>query len=149
MDKNEALASLDAVRHTRGKLAQRSHWPLWRHALFGLLEATLIFGISLPFAGMAICVVVAVATIVWISYDDKQRYGMFVSGWQGTRPKLVLLGLAIVVGAMAVLSISARGEPVPSPTAIAAALVTFILCTLGSLWWQKLYQQELRQGDAA
>ena len=53
MDRNEALASLDAVRHTRGKLAQRSQWPLWRHALFGFVEATFIFGISLPFAGMA------------------------------------------------------------------------------------------------
>ncbi len=149
MDRNEALASLDAVRHTRGKLAQRSQWPLWRHALFGLVEATFIFGISLPTAGLVVCMVIAVATMAWIIHDDKQRYGMFVSGWQGTRPKLVLFGLVAVAGAMAVLSISARGEPVPSPTAIVAALVTFTLCTLGSLWWQKLYRQELREGGAA
>ncbi|WP_120077749.1 hypothetical protein [Aurantiacibacter odishensis] len=149
MDRNEALASLDAVRHTRGKLAQRSQWPLWRHALFGLLEATFIFGVSLPFAGMIVCVMIAAATMAWIIHDDKKRYGMFVSGWQGTRPKLVLFGLVAVAGAMAVVSFTARGEPAPSPTALLAASVTFVACTLGSLWWQKLYRQELSDGGAA
>ncbi|MGB3796813.1 MAG: hypothetical protein WA957_10980 [Alteraurantiacibacter sp.] len=147
MDRNEALASLDAVRYTRGKLAERATWPFWRHAAFGMMEGIFIFGISLPAAGMAVAVVIAFAMMGWIIRDDKKRYGMFVSGWQGNCPKLLTVCLLIFAVGMAVISWTARGEAAPAPTALIAAFATFAVCTAGSLWWQKLYRQELRQDE--
>ncbi len=148
MDRNEALASLDAVRHTRGKLAQRTVWPFWRHAAFGLLEAIFIFGLSLPITGMIAAALVAVAIMAWIVHDDKKRYGMFVSGWQGKKPRLVTMALVVFAIGMAIISWGARGQAVPSVAATGAALAMFVVCTAGSLWWQKLYRQELQEGGA-
>lgn len=146
MDRNEALAALDGVKHTQGKLAEVSEWPLWRHVLFGVAEGTFIFGLSLPILGTAACLIAAGGLVAWMIRDDKQRYGMFVSGFQGKKPRAALFALIIVVVGMAALSFAARGEPAPAPMAIVATLGTIIACTLGSLWWQRLYRAELREG---
>lgn len=146
MDRNEAHAALDGIRHTQGKLAERSQWPLWRHGLFGLSEGILVFGISLPFPASLAAIAITSALVVWIIHDDKKRYGMFVSGFRGRKPRLAVGALIVVLLGMCALSLTARHEPVPAPAAMLAALVTIIACTIGSVWWQKLYQAELREG---
>ncbi|WP_133304010.1 hypothetical protein [Aurantiacibacter aquimixticola] len=146
MDRNEAAAALASVGKTQGRLAEVSEWPLWRHALFGLAEAVFIFGLSLTLFGTIAGLVVAAALTVWIFNDDKRRYGRVVSGWQGMKPKILLVALIAFVLSMAYLSWSARGQPIPAPGAVLAALATFAVCTLASLWWQHLYRAELREG---
>lgn len=147
MDRNEAYAALDSVKYTQGKLAERTQWPLWRHALFALAETVLVFGISLPLPGTLAGFGIAMLITIFTVRDDKQRYGLFVSGWQGGRTRIVLLILIAFVLAMAFVSFSARGEPIPAPTAVVASLATFAGCLIGSLMWQKIYRAELREGD--
>lgn len=146
MDQDQALAALESVNETQGKLAERSTWPLWRHALFGLAEAIFVFGLSLPILGILAGFALALMITVLVIRDDKQRYGMFVSGWQGTKPRILLLALIVFVVGMALLSFSARGGSAPALTPMLAAAATFCVCTISSLWWQKLYREELRNG---
>ena len=146
MDKAEAHRALDAVAHTNARIAAGTRWPFWRHAAFGLAEASVVFGLSLPAIGLVICVLLGFAIVIGLFIDDRRRYGMFVSGWHGSRPKLLLLGMVAVVAAMAVLSFMARGAPAPAPQAVIATIVTLVTCTAGSLWWQSLYRQELAGG---
>ena len=146
MDRNEALAALESVGQTQERLAEVSEWPLWRHALFGVAEAVFIFGLSLSLLGTLGGFVVAGAITAWIFHDDKRRYGRAVSGWHGTRPRILLVALIAFVAGMAHLSWSTRGEPIPAPGAVLAASATFVVCTLASLWWQRLYRAELRDG---
>lgn len=149
MDRNEAKKALDSVNQTHGKLANQATWPFWRHALFGIAEASFIFGLSLPIWGTAICLALAGAIILWVINDDKQRYGMFVSGWNGKRPRILLIVLLTFVVAMAIVSFSARGETVPAPAALGAMFATFAACTIGSISWEKLYRAELRMDSGA
>ena len=148
MDRNEAHAALDAMAQTRSRMAETTQWPLWRHALFGVAETFFVIGISLPALYSGISVLLAFALIIWLFTDDKKRYGMFVSGWHGQKPRLITLGMTVVVVALAVLSWTTRGEPAPAPLALLAGLATLFVCTLGSIWWQSAYKRELREAAA-
>ncbi len=146
MNKDEAAAAMEAVSQSERKLAEAAQWPLWRHGAFGLAEAGVIFGLTLPPLGLAACVLLSFSTIIWIFHDDRQRYGMFVSGWHGTKPRIAVIAMIIFVATMAGISISARGEPSAITIGLITASATFLVCTLGSMWWQSLYRKELRQG---
>lgn len=136
---------LDAVAQADRKIAERMQWPLWRHAAFGLVEGLLVLGPSLPIPTGIAVIVVALGALGWIVHDDKQRYGMFVSGWQeGT--KTITVTIAVVVVSLMIVSISRTGEPAPDPIAVGAALGAFFAATIGSLLWQKAYQRHLRRG---
>ena len=149
MDRNEALASLDAVRQTDQKMAGRMTWPLWRHAAFGALEALILLGWGLPPAAMAACIVIAIAGLSWILHDDRKRYGIFVSGYslRAARPALWLAFAIFIAGLVAIVLTGGVNEWTPWVPIITG--LVFVGETLASVWWQKLAQEDLRRPDEA
>ena len=149
MDRNEALASLDAVRQTDQKMAGRMTWPLWRHAAFGAIEALFVLGWGLPSPAMAACIVIAIAGMSWIYHDDRKRYGMFVSGAssRAARPAIWLAFAVVIAGLGAILLTGGLNRWTPWVPVIVGSV--FVLETLASLWWQKLAQEDLRNPDDA
>ena len=143
MDRNEALASLDAVRQTDRRIAERMQWPLWRHAAFGAVEALFVLGWGLPPAAMAACIVVAIAGMSWIVHDDRKRYGMFVSGYssRAARPAIFLAVAVFLVGLGTIVVTGGPNKWTPW-VPIVTALV-FVGETLASVWWQKLAKDAL------
>ncbi len=148
MKKDDALASLEAVNRAKARLAADAKWPFWRHAAYGLIEAAIVLSVSLPFSALLAVAGGAIIATLLVIKDDKRRYGMFISGWQGGKPRLVTLGMVAFIITMFALSFTTRGQPFPAPIAVGAALATFIACTIGSYWWQKLYREELGHGAA-
>ncbi|MDQ3478168.1 MAG: hypothetical protein M3438_03275 [Pseudomonadota bacterium] len=146
MNPNEAATALEGVDRTEKKLAEHSHWPFYRHAMFGLAEGLLIAGLAQPIAiggSMTAASLVLVAGCVW---DDRRRHGMFVSGWQpgATRPLTIMLVLVITV--MAAASLLVRDGETVQPLGFLIGLVTFTVCTAASLLWQKIYRAQLERG---
>ncbi|MGB3166911.1 MAG: hypothetical protein WBA68_09070 [Alteraurantiacibacter sp.] len=148
MDGNEARASLDAVRQTDRRMAGQMTWPLWRHAAFGAIEALFVLGWGLPSPGMAACLVIAIGGIFWINRDDRKRHGMFVSGFtsRAARPAIWLAFAIVIAGLGAVLLTGGLNRWTPWVPVIVG--LVFVLETLASLWWQKLYLAELRSEQA-
>lgn len=148
MNQDEAAAALEEVAQTRRKLADRAHWPFHRHAMFGLAEALLVAGVAQPVALMAGMFAAAMALVVVCVLQDRQRHGMFVSGWQEgpTRPLTIMLTLFVF--AMLVAAFVVRGGESVQPLGYAAGAITFVVCTIASLRWEKIYQAQLRAGGS-
>ena len=149
MDRNEALSALDAANDADRRIAGRMTWPLWRHALAGALQALFVitWAIPMPFAGLTM--IIALFGIWWIGANDRKRFGMFVNGWtsRAARPA-VFLAIAITLLGLGAISWIADDVNRWTPWAIPIAAAVFIGVTLASLWWQKLYMQELQAGYA-
>ena len=145
MDSNEARAALDKVGETDRRMAEQMTWPIWRHAAFGFIEALLLLGLALPLAGMAACLVIAMAGLSWIIHDDRARYGMFVSGYssRAARPAIVL-AFAIFAGGIAAIFFTGGLNTWNSWTPVIVTVV-FVGETLASIWWQALHQADLRR----
>ncbi|RIV85755.1 hypothetical protein [Aurantiacibacter zhengii] len=149
MDSEEARSALGAVRDTDRRMAKRMRWPLWRHAAYGAVQALLVLAWGLPVAAMAACIVVAFGALWWIIRDDRQRYGMFVSGYSSRAAQPALwLAFAIFLAGLAVVILTG-GPNTWSPLVAIVAIAVFIGETLASLWWQKLAQDDLRVSDDA
>ncbi|MBS0481681.1 MAG: hypothetical protein JSR96_05905 [Proteobacteria bacterium] len=68
MNENEAVAALTAVEEANRELANvMTHAP-WRHALFGLLEGTVVLGMGLaePYCWIAYALALAVAVTLFL-----------------------------------------------------------------------------------
>lgn len=145
MTPDEARAALQQVEKTDNKMADRMRWPFQRHALFGLAEAMIVMGLGISGSnGLAACGVGAALLPIMI-YQDRSRYGMFVSGWSSRKARPLMLGLmAFLLGAIA-LSLSLRWDEGTNPLVIGLFLVVLTVCTWGSIRWEKLYRQELSE----
>lgn len=148
MDRNEAQSALDAVKNTDKLMADRMSWPLWRHAIVGVMMALLLLGLALP-VGQQLPIMILVLMLVFLVIrDDKKRHGMFVSGYQKGRTGWVLA----VQFALFVAAFLATNAWVDNPLAsslfwaIAAALL--IGSTALSLMWEKVYRADLKAGRA-
>ena len=97
MDRNEALVSLDAVSQTDRKMAQKMHWPFWRHALFGIAEGLLVIGLGANGAIGATAMGGGVACLLLLMYGDRQRDGMLVSGFKGKRTRPLMWAIMVLV----------------------------------------------------
>lgn len=146
MNPDEAATALDRVGRTEKKLAEHSHWPFHRHAMYGLGQGLLIAAIAQPVNTGGGMIVVAVALFGLCVWDDRRRHGMFVSGWQpgATRPLTIMLTLFVTL--MAAASLVVRDGESAQPLGYLAGLVTFVICTAASLLWQKIYRKQL-QGE--
>ncbi|MDG6077865.1 hypothetical protein E3U23_01455 [Erythrobacter litoralis] len=146
MDQNDAMKALDSVRETDRALERRARWPLWRHAAFGALEALLLLAWGVPLAAMAACIVIALGGLWWIVADDRRRYGMFVSGYS-SRAALPATWLALAIVLSGLVALVLTGGPNQwTPYVLPVVGTVFVGCTLASIWWEKLYRAELRQG---
>ena len=148
MDRTEARAALASTDLSNRKLAARARWPLWRHAAFGLLEALLLIAWGLPTAAMAACIVLALGGLGWIMADDRNRNGFFVNGWSSKAAMPATLAACLVFLTSIALVLMTGGPNQWTPMVPLAALIAFVGCTVSSIWWEKLYREELMRGDA-
>ncbi|RDC60706.1 hypothetical protein HME9302_01921 [Alteripontixanthobacter maritimus] len=148
MNHDQASAALAGVRQANHRLAERTRWPLGRHAAFGLAESLLVFGLSLPTSYLALFAVLAMITVLLVIRSDKRTHGMFVSGFKGGRTTIVLLGTTALVVCCAILSWMSRGDPFPALIPVLATAICFLGCTLGSYAWQGVYNDELEARSA-
>ena len=147
-DTDDPRAALDAVGQTNERLAERMHWPLWRHALVGLLLALLLLGIALPFNWQVVTYAVVLAMIGWIVRDDKKRYGMFVSGYQRGRTGWVLAAITLFFVALMLLTNTLFDEPTRHPLFWGFEIALFTGGTALSVLWEKIYRADLLAGRA-
>lgn len=143
MNSDEAAAALAEVGRTEQKLGERACWPFHRHAMFGLSEGLLVAGIAQPTGMMAGMAAVAMSLLAVCIMDDRHRHGMFISGFQpgATRPLTILLFLFLL--AMLAASLWIRDGDTVQPLGYLMGAITFAVCTVGSLRWQKIYQTKL------
>ena len=147
MDRNEALASLDAVSQTDRKMAQKMHWPFWRHALFGIAEGLLVIGLGANGAIGATAMGGGVACLLLLMYGDRQRDGMFVSGFKGKRTRPLMWAIMVlVIGSLALSMFVLKWEEGTNPQVVALGIGLAVILTGASILWQRLYRAELRVG---
>ena len=146
MDRNEADAALASARLSERKLADRAHWPLWRHAAFGALEALIVVGIGAPIGVFAACLVLACVGLWWIMQGDRRRDGFFVSGFssRAALPATFLACLVVLAGVFAI--VLTGGLHLWTPLTPVVAGFVFLGCALSSIWWERLYRKDLLSG---
>lgn len=144
---DQARAAMAGVHAAEHRLAQRMHWPFWRHLVVGLAIGALMIGQTLE-SGASIFISAGVIILaLWLRNDDKKRHGMFVNGWS-RGPTLWVSGALLVAVVAAVFYVD-RGiaEPQREQPVFWALLVAVTLGgTAASYLWQAIYQRYLRGG---
>ncbi|GAB5350202.1 hypothetical protein [Alteriqipengyuania sp. 357] len=146
MDRDEALASLDAVRNADRRMAGRMRWPFYRHAMFGVSEALIVMGIGIPGSTGIAFIAAGLALLVVQFYGDKRRDGMFVSGYKGTNTRRLTLSLVLLLMMAVGASLILRWDHGTNPLVVGLGALVAIVCTFASLWWERLYRAELLGG---
>lgn len=144
---DKARAAMADIRATEQRLSQRMHWPFWRHLAVGSAMGVLMFGQTL---GSGASVLVSFGVVLFALYlknHDKQRDGMFVSGWAPGRTLWVsftLLALAVTACLYVNLGMAEPQREQPQFWMLLAAVV--VATTALSYVWQLVYVREL-QGE--
>lgn len=143
MTPDDARMALEHVERTDARLAERMRWPFQRHAMFALAEALIVMGFGLPAPDRLAAFGVGAALVPILIYQDKARYGMFVSGWASRKIRPMMLGLmAFLLGAMA-LSYHLRWDDGTNPLVIGVFAIVLAVCTWSSIRWERVYRTEL------
>jgi hypothetical protein len=149
-DRTDPRDALAAIERTEGRLATRMYWPLHRHAAAGVLQALFVVAWALPLPYMGALFAVAVAMMTLIAEADRKRDGMFVSGMVSKSGiPAIVVAIALTLGGIAAVTWFAGGPGMWHIAAVPVAIVVAVGVTLASLWWEKLYQAELRREQAA
>ncbi|NCP20136.1 MAG: hypothetical protein GW855_13370 [Erythrobacter sp.] len=127
-------------------MADRMTWPLWRHAIFGVMMALVLVSIASPLGAQLPILGIVLLSIFLVVRDDKKRHGMFVSGYQKGRTGWVLaLQFAFFIAALVATEFWIEA-PSSSPLFWTIAAAMLIGSTMLSLLWEKIYQADLRRG---
>jgi len=143
----EHQAALKTVTETNERLAQKMHWPLWRHAAVGALFCVLLLGISLPGSIGGVINVAMIGVVFLLIRDDKRRHGMWVSGYQKGRTGWVMAALVGLVLACIAASMAWIDEqPLGDPLFWSLQAVLFFGATGLSILWQRVYRADIKAG---
>ncbi len=147
MTPNEAATALADIHRNDSRLAERAHWPFHRHAMFGLVEGLLVAGIAQPLPLAAAMTAVSLSLLAVCIIEDRRRNGMLITGWRPKATRLLMVLLVLFLGAMVVASALVRGDGQSAqPLGYLIGAVTFLVCTLASLRWEKIYRAQLARG---
>ncbi|MGH6651855.1 MAG: hypothetical protein ACREB7_12070 [Sphingopyxis sp.] len=149
MNPIEARAALDSMAEAQRELARSGpKYPLWRHAAFAAVMATLVLGQGFDLPVQLPLLVAPLAAIAWLVADDRKRYGVFVNGYRkGRTLPVTLLLLALMLGAMGG-ELYARFNHLDLGVKLGIAGFAFVVALAMSLWWTRLYDRELLDGGA-
>jgi hypothetical protein len=138
----EARAALDAKGNAERQLAKAADCPPWRHALFGLVMASLIATPALPLPLRLVALAAIFVGIGLIVISDRRRMGMFVNGYR--RGKTLVVSIALLVFDLVLYALSVRAE-VDGDTNLPLmfAGVAFGVNVIGSIVWQRIFVREL------
>lgn len=143
MKPDEARSALDGVDRVEARLGSRARWPLWRHGLVGVVAGLLVAAsassgwVSVTLYASLLAMTLAV---VWL---DRRQFGMFVSGYRGTRPRWAVAASVLVIGASLFATFYLDLQPSFDPLFVGIVLGAIAGSTLTSLWWERLYRAEL------
>jgi hypothetical protein len=147
MDEIDPTDSLRAVAQARARLAHRARWSLARHASFGVLMGSMVAATALPPGGVLAVVAACAVAAVLIVARDRQRDGMFISGYHKGKTRvltallLVMTLLTLVVAKMLHTWMGLTWAP------LLLGVLTLFGCTAGSMMWERLYRQQLEDND--
>lgn len=145
VETENALDALAAVRSSEATFASKARWPLWRHAAYGLLMAMGVIAIGVP-QELTPVIIVAFGLSFWLLIsNDRKRDGFFVNGYSSKRAAPAIILAAVFAGSGMIALILADAVFRWSLISLAVAAIVFVGCTLASVWWEKLYQSELRE----
>jgi hypothetical protein len=147
MKVDDAAAGLDAVARVRADLADRARWSLLRHAAFGIVMGGIVAGWALPGRWPLVVVGLCLAATALIAARDRQRDGMFISGYQRgkTRPVTLTIIVVSLSALFAAVFLRSRMGLVWAPALL--GLMTFAFSTGASIIWEKRYRSQLVEQD--
>lgn len=149
MDDREARDALKSIAAAQSQLADSQHYPFWRHAAFGAATGLLIAASAAPQAFFAGPFIASMAGLVWLVKYDRRRTGTFVNGWRWGRTLPISLILFAALLGLVFYSVRTRGDGFVSKEGLVATGAAFVLGTVFSLLWQRVYINELRGGGQA
>ncbi len=142
---DQARAAMADIRATEQRLSRRMQWPFWRHLAVGLAMGVLMIGQTLD-SGVSIFVSSSVLLFaLYLNNHDRQRDGMFVSGWAPGRTLWVsfaLLAMAVAACLYVDLGIAEPQREQPEFWVLLGAIV--VATTALSYVWRLVYVRELR-----
>ncbi len=146
LDPSNAAGALEAARDSRRRFAlEQAHWPLSRHAAFGVLIAGLAAAQAAPLPFNVLADAALACTAAGVAAVDRKRRGVFINGWRSGRTlwvTLVMVGLATVLGLFGLWLSLERGLAW-APIAIGAVLLP--VGTVASKVWEQVYRRELQE----
>ena len=143
MTYDEARAALAAKAIAEQDLARISTCPPWRHAAFAALESMLVVSPAVPIVARYAIVIAMLAGLVLIVWSDRRRLGVFINGYRRGRTRVVVVPMLIAVMALYIVSTLAVFDWQMPWLSIACAVVTFPVCYVGSIVWQRVFRSEL------
>jgi hypothetical protein len=143
MNNVDVKHALAAITQANRQLAARAGWPLWRHAIAGLILGLIVASAGLPSGAMIAVLVLCLAVVPATLDNDRCRDGFSVSGYQAGRTRWVtLLVIAISIGTIwTVLHVKNTYHWWAAP--FLGGFLIFFVATFGSLLWQRVYQADL------
>lgn len=146
MDDQQARDALASIAAAQSQLAKTQTFPLWRHAALGVVSALLIAAIAAPQSYFALFYIPSMAGIVWLVRYDRRTTGTFVNGWRWGRTLPVSLVLLALLLGLVFFAHRTRADGAFSSEGLLAIAAGFVLGTVFSMVWQRVYIEELRQG---
>lgn len=146
MDDRQARDALASIAAAQSQLAETQAFPLWRHAALGAVMALLIAANAVPHAFFAAPFVASMAGVVWLVKYDRHRTGTFVNGWRWGRTFPVSLVLFALLLGLVFYARRTQGDGYVSNEGLLAIGAAFVLGTVFSVVWQRIYLAELRRG---
>ncbi len=143
MTYDQARAALAAKAVAEQDLARISTCPPWRHAAFAALETMLVVSPATPVVARYAILIVMLVGLVLIVRSDRRRLGVFINGYRRGRTRLVVVPMLIAVMALYFTSMLAVFDWHLPWLSVACAVVTFPVCYVGSIIWQRVFRHEL------
>jgi hypothetical protein len=143
MDSKDAKQALEAMDASRLLLGQRAKWSFSRHAAFGLVMGTMVAAYVLPGRWPLLVIALCLAATALIIARDRDRDGMFVSGYRGGSTRWLTLGITLLSVAALIIGAALRDRMALLWAPPLLGLLTFAACTAGSMVWEKIYRDEL------
>ena len=138
----EARTALAAKGQAERDLARIADCPPWRHVVVGVVMAALVASPVLPLPLRFGALVLILIVIFGIMFADRRRTGIFVNGYR--RGKTLIVSIAMLVSLVGLFTASTRAAlagDFQTPLLLAAA--AFVVSTVGSIIWQRIFVSEL------
>lgn len=147
MDSDEAREALEQVSATHARMAETvGRYPLWRHAIFGALFFALIGSVSISTSVQLAAIPIQLAIIFLIVRSDRQRMGVFINGYRRGATLPLTLGMVVVSVGLVHAAMTLRQDGSGVVLKMALATLSFLIATGFSVYWQRIFQLELKAG---
>lgn len=140
---DDAVAALEAKRSAERQLASAATCPPWRHAAFGALWGGITLTPALPSVWRFVVLAFVLVAMGLIVRSDRKRLGVFINGYRRGKTRLVIVPLLLIWIAIYFVSCNAGLIHHDRVTPCWMALAAFLVGTVGSIIWQRVFVREL------